>query len=266
MTKRTHTPRPLWHPLVAGVALGVTLVFTFLLTGNGLGASGAFARTAAWLGGESAKTNAYLSAFWQSGHPLNNWIVWVVVGVILGALLSAINSGRFRWKLEGAAAIGAGKRIATAFVGGVLAGFGSRVAAGCTSGLGLSGGATLAVSAFVLMDAWGRPISLFLTNRWVTDETWVPAHRLLPLVNRFAVTHAYPNWAANIWLTTFIRAVQPWIVALLRARDARIAAHLAAQPELLEDRSVEVIVQMDLTTAWPALAAWAGVELPPIPE
>lgn len=116
------------------------------------------------------------------------------------------------------------------------------------------------------MDAWGRPISLFLTNRWVTDETWVPAHRLLPLVNRFAVTHAYPNWAANIWLTTFIQAVQPWIVALLRARDARIAAHLAAQPELLEDRSVEVIVQMDLTTAWPALAAWAGVELPPIPE
>lgn len=151
MTKRTHTPRPLWHPLVAGVALGVTLVFTFLLTGNGLGASGAFARTAAWLGGESAKANAYLGAFWQSGHPLNNWIVWVVVGVILGALLSAINSGRFRWKLEGAAAIGAGKRIATAFVGGVLAGFGSRVAAGCTSGLGLSGGATLAVSTFVFL-------------------------------------------------------------------------------------------------------------------
>ena len=55
------------------------------------------------------------------------------------------------WKLEGAAAIGAGKRIATAFVGGVLARFGSRVAAGCTSGLGLSGGATLAVSAFVFL-------------------------------------------------------------------------------------------------------------------
>lgn len=116
------------------------------------------------------------------------------------------------------------------------------------------------------MDAWGRPISLFLTNRWVTDETWVPAHRSIPLVNRFAVTHAYPNWAANIWLTTFIQAVQPWIVALQRARDARIAPHLATQPEVLEDRSIEVIVQMDLTTAWPALAAWAGVELPPIPE
>ncbi|WP_217125967.1 YeeE/YedE thiosulfate transporter family protein [Hydrogenophilus thiooxidans] len=151
MKEPTNVPRPFWPPLVAGVALGVTVLFTFLLTGNGLGASGAFARTAAWLGGESAKTNAYLGAFWQNGHPLNNWIDWVVVGVFLGALLSAVNSGRFRWKLEGAAAIGTGQRIATAFLGGVLAGFGSRIAAGCTSGLGLSGGATLAVSAFVFL-------------------------------------------------------------------------------------------------------------------
>lgn len=167
MTTTPCSPRPLWHPLVAGVALGVTLIFTFLLTGNGLGASGAFARLAAWLGGEAARQNPYLSAFWQSGHPLNTWVVWVVVGVFLGALLSATTSGRFRLKIEGAKAVGTGKRLATAFAGGILAGFGSRIAAGCTSGLGLSGGATLAVSAFVFLALFfvtGIIVSRFMTK------------------------------------------------------------------------------------------------------
>jgi hypothetical protein len=35
--------------------------------------------------------------------------------------------------------------------GGLLAGFGARVAAGCTSGLGLSGAATLGIAAFVFL-------------------------------------------------------------------------------------------------------------------
>ncbi len=145
------TPRPLWHPLVAGVALGLTLMFTFILTGNGLGASGAFARLAAWLGGAAAQTNPYLGAFWQNGHPLNSWVVWLIVGVMLGALLSATSSGRFQVKVEGEKQIGRGKRLLLALVGGLIAGFGTRIAAGCTSGVGLSGGAMLAVSAYVFL-------------------------------------------------------------------------------------------------------------------
>lgn len=129
----------------------MVLLLTFLLTGNGLGASGAFARLAAWLGGEAAQANPYLSAFWQNGHPLNNWIVWVVIGIFLGALLSATSSGRFQLKIEGAREVGRSKRLALALAGGLLAGFGSRIAAGCTSGLGLSGGAVLAVSAYVFL-------------------------------------------------------------------------------------------------------------------
>ena len=39
---------PYWAPFVAGVALGLTLLLTFYLTGHGLGASGAYtAATAA---------------------------------------------------------------------------------------------------------------------------------------------------------------------------------------------------------------------------
>src|SRR5436190_19027439 len=43
---RTH-PTPHADPYVAGVALGLVLLSAFVLTGRGLGASGAFATTAA---------------------------------------------------------------------------------------------------------------------------------------------------------------------------------------------------------------------------
>ena len=38
--------------------------------------------------------------------------------------------------------------------GGMLSGFGASLAGGCTSSLGLSGGATLAVAAFVFLIAF----------------------------------------------------------------------------------------------------------------
>ena len=40
------SPRPFWNPYLAGVALGLVLLGSFLLVGNGLGASGAANRLA----------------------------------------------------------------------------------------------------------------------------------------------------------------------------------------------------------------------------
>ncbi len=109
----------------------------------------------------------------------------------------------------------------------------------------------------ISMNAFGEPQGLFLTNRWVTDETWCPAARLIPLIERFAVSHAYPNWAANVWLSAFVRATAAWIAELLRARDAVMQRLLADHPQVFEDRSVELLASMDVRTAWPQLVAWA---------
>lgn len=148
-------PRPFWHPLTAGVALGLVLLGTFVLTGHGLGATGATTRFTAWLGLQLAPAataaNGYLGPMVESGSPLSSWISWQVIGVALGALASALMAGRFRLQFDGLRSIGAGRRVLTALLGGGLAGFGARVAAGCTSGLGLSGAATLAVAAFVFL-------------------------------------------------------------------------------------------------------------------
>lgn len=148
--------RPFWNPLIAGIALGLVLLLTFVLTGHGLGATGASTRLAAWLGNEVApgatQANAYLGGMVQDGaNPLPAWITWQVIGVAIGALAAAFFGGRLRVQLDGANSVGRGRRVLMALLGGLLSGFGARVAAGCTSGLGLSGAATLSVAAFVFL-------------------------------------------------------------------------------------------------------------------
>lgn len=150
------TPRPFWHPLVAGILLGITLLTTFLVTGHGLGASGFFTRLTAafadWLAPGWAAANAYIGPMVQGGRsPLPSWITWEVVGVVVGALAGSLASGRFRAMVEGGPATAISMRFAYAFGGGMLVGFGGRLARGCTSGLGLSGSATLAVAGFVFL-------------------------------------------------------------------------------------------------------------------
>ena len=95
----------------------------------------------------------------------------------------------------------------------------------------------------VSMDAHGRPIRLFTTNRWVTDETWYQAEDVIRMVDRFAVGHALPSWPANRWLTALIRVFRPQIAALLKARDRQIGRHRDAHPDrvALEDRTVEIL-------------------------
>jgi uncharacterized membrane protein YedE/YeeE len=95
--------------------------------------------------------NAYLGPMVERGNPMSSWITWQVIGVAMGALLAAFMGGRFRVQMDGARSVGTPRRLATALGGGLLAGFGARVAAGCTSGLGLSGAATLGVAAFVFL-------------------------------------------------------------------------------------------------------------------
>lgn len=71
--------------------------------------------------------------------------------------------------VEGGPATALGMRFAYAFGGGMLVGFGGRLARGCTSGLGLSGSATLAVAGFVFLIfffAAGFGVSYFTRRAW----------------------------------------------------------------------------------------------------
>ncbi len=165
--------RPLWPPFVAGIVLGLVVLLTFILVGNGMGSSGAFARFAAEIGlqvaPEATRENAYLGGMAED-NPLASWIVLAVVGIFVGAILASVSSGRFRLKVDrGSGRIGVSSRLLLALGGGLLAGFGSRLAAGCTSGVGLSNTAMLGVAGFVFLAVFfvvGILVSLAMRRVW----------------------------------------------------------------------------------------------------
>ena len=151
MTARA--PRPYADPYLAGVGLGLVLLACFALTGRGLGASGAFAQVASGVVGAVAPHrvagNDYFQSYLQGGAPWTAWIVVEVLGVVAGAALSAILSGRLARPGRGGA-VRRGRLVAAAG-GGILMGMGAALARGCTSGLALSGGALLGVGSWIFM-------------------------------------------------------------------------------------------------------------------
>lgn len=169
VAKTDNKPAPYWNPLFAGILLGVVLLSTFVITGHGLGATGFTTRLIAWIGMNLApvatSANDYLGGMVEEGKPLSAWITWQVIGVALGALISAFLAHRIAFKMDGGKFLGGSKRPLTALLGGVLAGFGARVAAGCTSGLGLSGAAVLSLAGFTFLGTFfavGLLVSRFM--------------------------------------------------------------------------------------------------------
>lgn len=116
---------------------------------------------------------------------------------------------------------------------------------------GQQGEAAISHLVAVSMDAWGEPIGLFATNRWVTDEDWFSASDVIKFLPRFEVDHAFPSWPVNRWLGALLRLYRPWIEGLLRHRDAVIAAWQAAYPDgdVFEDRRLEMTGYLPISVA-----------------
>lgn len=166
-------PREFLSPLLAGVGLGLALMFMFLISGHGLGANGFFIRLGTLLSDTVmplwSQNNNFFHKFISDTNPLNSWISWEIVGVALGALVGSLLGKRFRFKIERGSNITVSSRLLMAIGGGVLTGYGAQLARGCTSGLGLSGGATLAVAAFIFLIAFfvaGILVSLVTRRIW----------------------------------------------------------------------------------------------------
>ena len=137
-------PRAYWNPYLTGMLLGLVLLATYLVTGRGLGATGAFGAVAAWLAGlfspEHAATNLVHAKYWNDGAPLESWTLFLLVGAFVGALVSGIAGRRIAFKVERGPRVTDGQRLALAFVGGFVAAYGAKIAKGCTSGQALTGG------------------------------------------------------------------------------------------------------------------------------
>jgi len=88
------------------------------------------------------------------------------------------------------------------------------------------------------VDADGRLLRLFTVNQWVVDDDWVDAATSIALLRRFDMQMPRPSYLVNRWLTAVLVAYDAEIVALLQARDSRLAA---LGPDARADRSLEVL-------------------------
>lgn len=163
------------NPYFGGVLLGIVLVLTFYITGRGLGASGAAKSTVVTtvhsVAPDHAEKSGYYSQFISDDrHPMNTWLIFEVIGVFAGAFLSGMLFGRLKPKVEHSPKITSRKRLLIALAGGVMFGFGSQLARGCTSGAALSGMAVLSLGGYITMLAIFGSAFLF---SWIFKKYWI---------------------------------------------------------------------------------------------
>ncbi|TAK67580.1 MAG: hypothetical protein EPO24_00320 [Bacteroidetes bacterium] len=144
------------NPYVAGVCLGLVLLAAFVIMGRGLGASGAITSVVAVGVNAVSPSHAQGSAFYreylpENKNPLKDWLVVEVAGLVIGGFISGLFSRRIKLTVDKGANASNRQRLLLAFFGGIIMGFGSKLARGCTSGQALTGGALLSVGSWVFM-------------------------------------------------------------------------------------------------------------------
>jgi uncharacterized membrane protein YedE/YeeE len=163
------------NPYLGGALLGLVLVIAFWISGRGLGASGAI-KSALVAGAETlapshtGNTTFYKAYMETHPNPLKSWLVFEMLGVLVGGFLSGAIAGRLKFKVEKGPGITNRIRLIFAVLGGILFGFGSQLGRGCTSGSALTGMAVLSVGGFVTMAAiFGTAFAL----AWFVRKLWL---------------------------------------------------------------------------------------------
>lgn len=143
-----------WSPYIVGIGIGVLSWLSFLLSDHPLACSTAFARTSGMMEKIFRGRKVEQKPYYKKFAPAITWDVMLVLGLIIGAFISAKLSGQFKpnwvpylWQVK----VGkeASFRWIAALIGGIIIGFGSRWAGGCTSGHGISGTLQLTLSSWL---------------------------------------------------------------------------------------------------------------------
>ncbi len=144
----------LWSPYIVGAGIGVLVWLGFLLSNKAIGCSTAYARSFGMMEksvrGKKVEEKPYFKKF----VPEIDWEWMLVLGVVIGALISSMLSGSFEVEIvpmvwENTFGSNVILRLIGALIGGLLLGFGARMAGGCTSGHGISGTAQLSLGSWL---------------------------------------------------------------------------------------------------------------------
>ena len=143
-----------WSPYVVGIGIGILSWFTWIISNKPIGCSTSFARSAGMIEKLFRRKSVDIRLYYQEVKPEIDWQWMLVLGIIIGALISSLLSGDFQLQwipAQWANSFGSNViiRLIMAFTGGILLGFGARWADGCTSGHGISGTMLLSVASWI---------------------------------------------------------------------------------------------------------------------
>ncbi len=145
-----------WNPYVAGALSGLVLVLSVVIAGQLFGSATSYVRTVGMIEYAIDPDRVEELEYFRRVVPKIDWQWMFVVGIFLGSLVSSLTSNSFKaqavpdlWK--GRFGADPMKRGVVAFLGGIVAMFGARMASGCPSGHGLSGVSQLALSGLLAM-------------------------------------------------------------------------------------------------------------------
>ncbi len=145
------------NPYLAGFFLGLVLLATIFITGRGLGASGAIKDFTVAISDAVAPKHTEVNPFFGNyagpgkENPLKSWLVFEIVGVLIGGFISGLVSDRLKFVTESGPKVKPRVRWIFAALGGALFGLGAQFTRGCTSGAALSGMAVLSTAGFIAM-------------------------------------------------------------------------------------------------------------------
>lgn len=136
---------------IGGILLSAFQILNFAVTGSAWGVSGVLANWGAWVFeafGGSVENWHYFQVkhfnidgsqnFFNSPESMRN------IGIIVGALISSLAASEFKYKRAKNK-----RQVLGAVIGGLLMGYGARIAFGCNIGALYSGIASLSLSGWV---------------------------------------------------------------------------------------------------------------------
>ena len=124
-----------WSPYLAGALTGLLMIFSVWFAGKYFGASTTFVRSAGMIEKIFAAERIAKMDYFIKEFPKIDWQWMFVAGILIGSLIASRASGNFMWKAVPdmwAHRFGPNrfKRGAAAFIGGLIAMFGARLADG----------------------------------------------------------------------------------------------------------------------------------------
>lgn len=156
-----------WNPYVAISLAGLLSALYFGITGTVWAVTGEFTRLGGhilqWFGIDVADW-AYFNLISIEGTPISRTDGWIVIGMLVGALMMILISNSFKIRIPKQK-----RRLVQGFIGGIIAGFGARLALGCNLAAFFTGVPQFSFHAwiFMLMTAIGTYFGVKVVNtKW----------------------------------------------------------------------------------------------------